>query len=250
MPKPSVLRRVEVLSRTGDPATPSVMTTSSQERPQDSGGAGAIGLLAALPGELGDLEQFEQGRDSLLGVEVRRLEIEGRPVIAAVGGVGKVSAAGAASAILSMGAGGLLVVGTCGGLRRSMAPGDLVHCASAFQADLGVREGRAHESHPAWREAWQRVSPGIEGRYLTADRAVMGPLRRLRLARAFPGPCVADMETAAAAAVAARAGVPWAALRVVTDRAGLLAGRVFAQNYPTLAGVPADTVPALLRELP
>ena len=74
------------------------MTTSSQERPQDSGGAGAIGLLAALPGELGDLEQFEQGRDSLLGVEVRRLEIEGRPVIAAVGGVGKVSAAGAASA--------------------------------------------------------------------------------------------------------------------------------------------------------
>ena len=102
----------------------------------------------------------------------------------------------------------------------------------------------------AWREAWQRVSPGIEGRYLTADRAVMGPLRRLRLARAFPGPCVADMETAAAAAVAARAGVPWAALRVVTDRAGLLAGRVFAQNYPTLAGVPADTVPALLRELP
>ena len=120
MPKPSVLRRVEVLSRTGDPATPSVMTTSSQERPQDSGGAGAIGLLAALPGELGDLEQFEQGRDSLLGVEVRRLEIEGRPVIAAVGGVGKVSAAGAASAILSMGAGGLLVVGTCGGLRLSL----------------------------------------------------------------------------------------------------------------------------------
>lgn len=226
------------------------MTFSSQEHPRESRETGTIGLLAALPRELGDLEQFEEGRSSQLGVEVRRLEIEGRTVIAAVGGVGKVSAAGAASAILSMGAGGLLVVGTCGGLRRGMAPGDLVHCASAFQADLGVREGRAHDSHPAWREAWMRVAPGLEARFLTADKAVMGPLRRLRLARAFPGPCVADMETAAAAAVAARAGVPWAALRVVTDRAGLLAGRVFAQNYPTLAGLPADTVPALLRDLP
>jgi nucleoside phosphorylase len=78
---------------------------------------------------------------------------------------------------------------------------------------------------------------------------VITPWRRLRLARAFAGPCAADMETAAVARVAHAAGVPWAALRAVTDGAGLTTGAEFARHYPTLGGRAADTVPALLERV-
>ena len=93
---------------------------------------------------------------------------------------------------------------------------------------------------------------GPEGWFLTADRPVINPWRRLRLARAFAGPCVADMETAAAAAVAARAGVPWAALRAVTDVPGWtgpVGSGSFRKHFPTQAGRAADSVPDLLAAL-
>jgi adenosylhomocysteine nucleosidase len=167
-----------------------------------------------------------------------------------VSGVGKVRAAQAASLLISHGVRrGILVVGVCGGLRQSLVPGTLVHCTRAAQTDFGVRADREVQSDPILRAAWRAVVPGVEGWFLTADRPVLSLWRRLRLARAFLGPCVADMETAAAAAVASRAGVPWAALRAVTDQAtgGALAG--FKRHYPSQAGRCADTVPGLLRGL-
>jgi len=209
-----------------------------------------LAVLCALPAELGGLTSFARARRQVAGVEVAELELGGRRVLACAAGVGKVVAAHATAVLCGEGAEGLLVVGTCGGLRRSLAPGDLVHCTTAFQTDLAVREGRSREACAAWRTAWREVAPGVEGWFLTADRPVLGPWRRVRLARAFRGPCVADMETAAAAAVAHRAGIPWAALRVVTDGAGWLAGRSFRRNFPTLAGQPADSVPKLLSALP
>jgi nucleoside phosphorylase len=160
-----------------------------------------------------------------------------------------VRAARAATLLVAEGVGRLLVVGTCGGLRRHLGPGALVHCGRAAQADLAVREGREHEADPGLVEAWERVAPGARGWFLTADRPVTSAWRRRRLTRAFPGDCVADMETAAAAAVAAAAGVPWAALRAVTDRAGALTAASFRQHFPAQAGRAADTVPALLRSL-
>ena len=77
----------------------------------------------------------------------------------------------------------------------------------------------------------------------------MFPERRARLARAFTGDAVADMETAAVAAVAARAGVPWAALRAVTDRAGTGTAIMFRRNFPAQAGRAADSVPGLVAKL-
>ena len=87
------------------------------------------------------------------------------------------------------------------------------------------------------------------GWFLTADRPVLSLWRRLRLARAFAGPAVADMETAAVAAVASAAGVPWAALRAVTDGATGLGAASFQLHYPRQAGRAADTVPLLLQSL-
>ncbi len=207
------------------------------------------GILCALPEELGALREAgsrgrEQGGHSLL-----ELELGGHGALACVAGVGKVRAAHAAALLLSEGVNRLLIVGTCGGLRRHLRPGTLVHCETAVQADLAVREGRESSADPSLLAAWQAERPGRTGWFLTADQPVMSIWRRLRLARAYRGDCVADMETAAAAAVAERAGVPWGALRAVTDQAGHGGASSFRVHYPAQAGRAADTVPGLLSRL-
>ena len=210
-----------------------------------------IGILCALPEELGTLRDRAVGRPLLVqGLEIHELDVGGRRALAIVSGIGKVAAARASTLLVEHGArAGLLVVGTCGGLTRGLVPGTLVHCTRAAQVDLAVRAGREIDSDPKLLAAWLAVAPGREGRFLTADRPVVDPFRRLRLARAHPGSCVADMETAAAACVARAAGVPWAALRAVTDGGGFATAAVFARHYPTQSGRAADTVPALLASI-
>ena len=61
---------------------------------------------------------------------------------------------------------------------------------------------------------------------------------------------VPKQYTAAVAAVADAAGVPWAALRAVTDRASGLALGAFLQHFPTQAGRAADTLEELLQSDP
>lgn len=218
------------------------MTTTSS--------GGVLGVLCALPEELGSLRPRAADRSVHQGLEILEIQLGGARVLACVAGMGKVRAAHAASLLVAAGARrGLLVVGTCGGLRQDLVPGTLVHCTVATQVDLAVRSGREIASDPALRGAWREVAPGPEGWFLTADRPVLSLLRRLRLARAFAGPCVAEMETAAAAAVAQAAGVPWAALRAVTDRATLGGFASFRRHYPTCASLAADTVERLVSAL-
>lgn len=210
---------------------------------------GPTGIVAALRRELEPLEPFVRATRTRQGVELLELDLNGHRALATVGGVGKVAAARAATVVLAAGAERLLVVGVCGALVRSLATGELVHCSRAAQTDLAVREGREVDPDPVLVELWRSVSPGAAGWFLTADRPVLTPWRRLRLARAFRGPCVADMETAAIAAVAASAGIPWAALRAVSDLAGFGTAVSFRRNFPRVAGLAAATVPLLCAKL-
>ncbi|HIG10955.1 MAG TPA: hypothetical protein EYG30_12815 [Planctomycetes bacterium] len=229
------------------------MADSTQPRPGECGSSsepGPTGVLSALPEELGSLAAEAVGRRQRQGTWLLELDLQGQPVLAVVAGVGKVRAARAATLLLEEGCSRILVVGTCGGLRRHLLPGTLVLCSRAVQADLSVRPGRESEPDPGLSEAWLAQAPGArKGCFLTSDRPVFSIFRRLRLARAFAGDCVADMETAAVAAVCASAGVPWAALRAVTDRAGFFGARSFQRHYPVQAGRAADTIWGLLRRL-
>lgn len=209
-----------------------------------------LGVVAALAEELGSLRERASKVRQVGGLELFEVELEGARVFAATSGIGKVAAARAATVLAGVGAtDGLLVVGTCGGLRRRLVPGTLVHCSTAVQTDLAVRAGREVESDRRLREAWQAAVPGELGWFLTADRPVLSLWRRLRLARAFVGSCIADMETAAVAAVARASGVPWAGLRAVTDPATGLGAVSFKLHFPSQAGRAADTVPDLVRQL-
>jgi len=212
----------------------------------------AIGLVCALAPELGSLAPLVRTRRRVSGVVLRELELSsgGHPVLACVCGVGKVRAAQAATALLGAGVGrALLVVGTCGGLVPRLGVGQLVHATAALQADLALRAERRFEADPQLLAAWSAVAPGVRGELLTADRPAIRPWRRLRLARLFPGGVAADMETAAVAAVASRAGVPWAALRSVTDALWHVRAGAFQRHFPEQAGRAADTVPGLLERM-
>jgi len=209
-----------------------------------------LALLCALPEELGSVRERATRTRRCHGLDLLELEIAGTLALACVSGVGKVMAARAATILCAEGAtDGLFVAGTCGGLRSFLLPGSLVHCTRAVQVDLAVRETREVEADESWRRAWLAVAPGYEGWFLTADRPVLNPWRRLRLARAFAGPCVADMETAAAAAVAVRAGIRWAALRAVTDLADPFRMGGFRKNFPAQAGRAADAWIALVEQM-
>ena len=207
------------------------------------------GIVCALADELGPLVDHVTGKRNEQRLEVLELDLDGRPALAAVGGVGKVLAARAASLLLAAGVERLLVVGVCGALVRSLEPGDLIHCTRAAQTDLAVRAGREVDADPELLAAWRTVVDAPAGWFLTADRPVLTPWRRLRLARAFQGPCIADMETAAVAAVAEAAGRPWAALRAVSDLAGFGTAVSFRRNFPRVAGLAAASVPALVAKL-
>lgn len=225
------------------------MSETTQVPAADSAQESCIGVVCALPAELGGLRERVVEEELRLGMRILRLELDGRTLLAVVAGIGKVRAAQGATQLLERGARGLLVVGTCGGLRTHLGPGTLIHCSRAVQTDLSVREGREVSPSAAWLEAWRAEVPARSGWFLTADRPVLSYWRRIRLARAFPGDCVADMETAAVAAVAEAAGVPWAALRAVTDRANSLGSISFRQHYATQAGRAADTIPGLISRL-
>ncbi len=205
-----------------------------------------IGILCALPRELGSLRDMSHASFTRQGLEFRELDFDGVPAVACVGGVGKVFAARAAALLGECAPRGLLVVGVCGGLRRSLVPGTFVHCHKAVQRDAWPGEGHTSQPDPELFSAWKRATPGVPATFLTADRAVFSPLRSIAVTRGHVGPCVADMETAAAAAVAVAAERPWAALRVVTDQPSFFDSGAFQRNYEREAGRAANTIQDLL----
>jgi len=212
--------------------------------------AEGVGLICALPAELGAWRGRGEVVATAGGVEVRRVVDGPDELFTCVSGVGKVSAARGAEALIQAGARrAILVVGTCGSLSRQLGIGALVHCEVALQADLALEGG--HEVRPDSQllKAWRAAAEGPRAGFLTADRPVMSPWRRLRARRRIADPCVAEMETAAVGAVAEAWGVPWAALRAVTDRAGWGSHKAFQKRYPVQAGRAADTVRGLLAQI-
>ncbi len=199
-----------------------------------------LGVLAALPAELEPLSARAHPIAPLWGVPLWRGPEPG--LCLALAGVGKVAAAQACAALLAQGVAGVLVVGTAGAVSSDLRVGDRVHVRAAVQADLAVRTGRATETDPAWRAHWQALTPGAEGLILSGDRPVMSAWARRKLRRAFSGTLFADMEVAAAGAVCQRAGIPYAALKVITDRAGRGSQAEFEAHFSRLAGEPARSL--------
>jgi len=173
-------------------------------------------------------------------VSVWEGEVEGTRVVLVVTGVGKVSATLAAQFICDeFDPGTLLVVGLAGGIESDGQRGRLIIASGALQHDVDARPftdakgvipsvGKTvFAADPTLseklRHATERVvdNPKIvrSGVVLTGDQIVTSRVIRNGLLADFPNGACLDMETAAIAQVAHQNGVPWAALRIISDAA-------------------------------
>ena len=162
---------------------------------------------------------------------------EGDGLVVIVGGVGKVAASMAtqyACDVFKPRA--AVAIGLAGALEDGVRPGQLVVASGAVQHDLdgrplteakGVIPGLGIaiiSSDPAATEkvltsARLESRDARSGLVLTGDQIVTSRGMRDALRGEFPDAACLDMETAAFAQVAHQNGLPWTALRVISDSA-------------------------------
>jgi nucleoside phosphorylase len=173
----------------------------------------------------GDLEE----RSTLLVVA---LPIEMRGVAAVIGGdprseVVRGKLGGMRAVVRAVGLGGgaaqliaterprmVISCGLAGALKPQLAPGSLV-LASSVRDESGDTIVASETLVRATRQALVDHAPVTEGELLSATR--VAATRDEKHALAGPGRVAVDLESWAAARAAARAKIPWLALRVVVD---------------------------------
>ena len=109
----------------------------------------------------------------------------------------------------------LIVIGFAGALSDSVGAGDVVVGESV--TNLASRQSyEAPSGLLAAMDAHARAQKSHRGRIVTADRVIVTAAEKQQLGRAT-GALAVDMESAGVAAAAAEHGVPWIAVRVISD---------------------------------
>lgn len=132
-----------------------------------------------------------------------------------ISGIGPDNARHAAQTLIDAGAAALVSWGYCGGLDPGLACGTLVLPETVITAG-----GTIFRTDPEWRAHLLRPLAGrvaISGGGLAESTEPVADVRRKRALFERCGAVAVDMESAAVAAIAARAGVPFIAVRAVVD---------------------------------
>jgi len=215
----------------------------------------ALGDSAVLPG---------------VGLEARRGRLDGREVVVAAAGVGKVRAAGTATLLVErLGCRALVLSGVAGGLSASLGLGDLVIADHVIDVDYGrlTDSGRlvyqpgtlpmpGVRPEPGYRlpkDLAARIrttlgaaSPGATlGTILTGDAFLASARVRDELAARWSALAI-EMEGSAVCGVAERFGVPWLIVRALSDRAGDESVTDFSAFLSSAAAASARLVRELL----
>ena len=236
---------------------------------------GRLAILSALVDEQrGLIEHLQQrhkveyaGRHFWLGT------LGGTPVVLTVSRIGKVSAAITATLLIErFGADAIVFTGVAGGLGDGVKVGDVVVAQDFLQHDLDVSPlfpryevpayGRSRfECHPTLSQALadavqaalaQGLSPDFgqaqlhRGLIVSGDRFVCGAEEsahlQTRLRAAGHEALAVEMEGAAVAQVCADHGLPFAAMRTISDRADDNAHLDFAQFVQAVASRYAERI--------
>ncbi|MHA2941640.1 5'-methylthioadenosine/adenosylhomocysteine nucleosidase [Ralstonia mannitolilytica] len=228
---------------------------------------GPIGIVAALHEEiselltlLSDAQRVRIGnRDFWTGA------FEGQPVVVVLSRVGKVAAATTAAVLIThFGVRAVVFAGVAGALAPGVAVGDVVVSSELLQHDvdasplfprweiplMGVARFAADaaladalrqsagaalaDPHallgPAVMQAFGIAAPQVHsGLIVSGDRFVCTSAESAVLRHALPDTLAVEMEGAAVAQVCDEWGVPFAAIRTISDRADDTASVDFAQ---------------------
>jgi adenosylhomocysteine nucleosidase len=228
-----------------------------------------LGLIAvqreALP-LLGKLQEEEHAHWG--DIVLRAGAIQGCPVALAEVLPGPVNAAlGAQALVVQHGVEALICFGSAGAVGPNLRPGDLVIARRAVAHDAGVFLGQRYEpsglmgrdergrvghrrgfdADPALvtlaLSAAQSIGGAVcAGTVATGNQVVFSAGRKRWLHQTF-GALVVEMETAAVAQVAAAYGLPWVAVRSVSDDAG----EELTLDYSRLGACLDDSRPAWRR---
>lgn len=169
--------------------------------------AGPVAFVCAMPMELRPLaRRLRLRRATVGGSEVRTGELDGRPVVAIVTGMGtRLAGEGVRRLLDAVTPARVVVVGITGAVDDDTPLGTVVRPARVIDAATG----REHEHHPP--------GPGeAHGALWTTD--AITPAADLAALRAR-GVVALDMETAAVAEACEARGVPWTVVRAYSDRA-------------------------------
>lgn len=220
-------------------------------------GAGPVGIVSAMPQELAALLALmpEEQRVAVAGRAFWHGHLAGHEVVAVVAGIGKVAAATTATLLLQrFGARGVVFTGVAGGLGEGVQVGDTVVATAFLQHDMDASPlFPRHEmpgyglsrftTHPDWQQglsaAAERtaarlaatVGPDVVSRFglqaarvhqglvISGDRFVATGAESEALRQQLPDALAVEMEGAAVAQVCHDHGVPFAAVRSISDRA-------------------------------
>ena len=225
-----------------------------------------IGIFAALKEEMEPLlpcietlETSKWGRRSL-----HQGRIAGCQVVAMAGGVGKVKAAACTQFLIDrFSIEALICTGVAGAIHPELQTGDLVISEKALEHDFDPGDPKLLKR---FRRRWlvadaKLVRLALEaakdlgvgarsrsGKMVTGDQAIVSRERRGWLWETFRADCV-DMESAAVAQVCRLNGVPWVAVRAITDSAMENGITEFRENLADCSGAAANVVERLAYSL-
>ena len=203
-------------------------------------------LLAAMPEEIEALKPRLEGVSVsvVAGRELLRGRLAGAPVALAFARWGKVAAASTAARLIGQERPrAVIFTGIAGALRDDLEVGDLVVARELYQHDLDASPFFAPTVVPllgraalpadaalaagllAAAERWRREDPSAAPRRIlhadiaTGDQVIGTTEARERVRRRVPSAACVEMEGAAVAQVCEESGVPYACLRLISDRA-------------------------------
>lgn len=208
--------------------------------------------------------QVVGGREFWLG------HLHGQPVVAVLSRIGKVAAATTATALIErFGAGRIVFTGVAGGLAGGVEVGDIVVADSFLQHDLDASPVFPRYEVPLYGLDRFPADPQLSAQLALAVRSALPAVRLHRgllasgdrfvsttaesrvLRAALPLALAVEMEGAAIAQVCHDYGVPFAAVRTISDRADDAAHVDFTRFIQDVASrYSAAIVEALLRPAP
>jgi len=202
-------------------------------------------VLALLPDEQ---KQPAGGRDYWVG------HLHGQEVVAVLSRIGKVAAATTATALIErFGVDRIVFTGVAGGLGRGVQRGDVVVADSFLQHDMDASPLFPRYEVPLYATSafatdaalTQQLAAAVaqalhgtrvhRGLVVSGDRFVASAAESELLQRALPEALAVEMEGAAFAQVCRDYGVPFAAVRTVSDRADDAAHGDFLQFIEDVA---------------
>jgi adenosylhomocysteine nucleosidase len=240
-----------------------------------------IGLQLALEAEAASLLEALDGprTEPRCGRPFTYGRLAGRDVVVAISGIGKVAAAMTATLLVPE-VTALIVVGTSGGLAKTVDPGHVVVATALLQHDLDARPlfGRWQQpdlglsrfpTTPAVTKALlaatdAAIAPGLgeaaaglglarpqrqAGLVISGDAFINSHETAWRLRNDLPDALACDMESAAAAQVCTSAALPFGVVRTISDRANGKAGVDFARFLAVAAPLHLAIVTGALAQL-